>query len=50
MRRVPRSTELHLVAMGGLDALDAVQPPGAMAEDIFSDLAGAQNARFVGQI
>ncbi len=47
---VPRGAGLHLLAGRRLDTLHSVKPPGTVTEDVFADLAGAEDALIVSQI
>lgn len=46
---VPRDARIHSFAIGGLDALDAMEPPRAMTEHVLADFTGAQDAEIVSQ-
>ncbi len=43
VREVARGTGIHLGAMGGLDAADAIKPPRAVAKDILANLTRPEN-------
>ena len=47
---VPRDARFKLFAIGRLDAHNAMEPPGAVAENVLANLTGAQNAEILSQL